>query len=128
MKNLAITLDEIRAELGEKMAHLLTNHFSGRRIQIPSFCDEACTLTAALGINASRILSERFGGGVIDVSNRERAPTPGNRSSSASRQEPRRHRAPGRLHAAVRVRCAGRTALSRPTQRGMSRESAAHQS
>lgn len=67
MKNLVITLDAIRAELGEKMAHLLTNHFSGRRIQIPSFCDETCTLTAALGINAARILSERFGGGVIDV-------------------------------------------------------------
>jgi len=67
MKALEVTIDTITAELGERMAHWLAEHFGGQRIQIPDCCDKTSTLTRSLGIKAARVLSQRFGGSVISL-------------------------------------------------------------
>jgi len=66
MKEFQVTLDTIRRELGERMAHHLTDCCGGRRVQIPNRRDKSGTLRV-LGVKAARILCERFGGCVIDV-------------------------------------------------------------
>jgi hypothetical protein len=67
MDELQLTLDLIRAELGEKTSHQIADYCGGQRVRIPDRPDETGGLTNALGANAARILCERFGGKVIDV-------------------------------------------------------------
>ncbi len=67
MDELQLTLEIIRAELGEKTAHQIADYCGGQRVRIPNRPDETGGLTNALGRNAARILSERFGGIVFDV-------------------------------------------------------------
>lgn len=67
MKELHLTLDMITAELGAKTAYRFADNCGGRRVCIPSLPDDLGDLTIALGASAARILSERFGGSVINV-------------------------------------------------------------
>jgi hypothetical protein len=67
MKELYLTLDTIAAELGEKAAHQFADCCGGQRVRIPNRPDESVALRNALGADTARILSQRFGGSVIDV-------------------------------------------------------------
>jgi hypothetical protein len=66
-ERVALDVDMIAAELGEKTAHQFADCCGGQRIRIPNRPDETVALTNALGANAARILTARFAGSVIDV-------------------------------------------------------------
>ena len=64
---LRLTLDMIAEELGDRTACKFADYFGGKRFRIPNVPQGANVLTDALGADAARVLSKRFGGGAIDV-------------------------------------------------------------
>jgi hypothetical protein len=62
-----LTLDMIAKALCERSACRFADYFGGKRVRIPKVPQGPSALIGALSATDARVLSERFGGGAIDV-------------------------------------------------------------
>lgn len=67
MGELRLTIDMIATALGQRSACRFADYFGDKRVRIPKAPHRPSALISALGAKGARLLSERFGGGAIDV-------------------------------------------------------------